>query len=93
MKAAFTHNNAYDAILLSNGTITEDVTKEVFADFAKQPDLDNWQGTGDWEEYGDDVKSAASSFGDLVAYYNEKNELVIVNSHRWEERKEFYSGN
>lgn len=89
----FVTNNAFDAVVLANGTYLE-VNKKVMRDYLDTAniDLDDWVGGAgnDWE--GDNIEAAAKGLGTVIAYY-EDDKLVIVDSGELESRKEFhYSG-
>lgn len=89
-KAILTTNNAYDTILLDNGT-TMTVTHELFKDFiSSEPEIDFWQGVEYWEEHGDTVEEAAEAYGETVAYYDDDNNFVIVDKELWQNRYDFY---
>lgn len=88
--AILTTNNAYDMVLLADGTALE-VTSEVFADLTSDAlDINNWSGNDDWSEHGDDVTTAAVAYGDVVAQVV-NGKLVIVDADKFAERKAFYS--
>lgn len=89
VQAILTSNNAYDTVLLANGTSMM-VTGAVFADLVSDTlDINNWSGNDDWSEHGDDVTTAADAYGDVVAKVV-NGHLVIVNADKFAERKEFY---
>ncbi|MDQ0414570.1 helix-turn-helix domain-containing protein [Mesobacillus stamsii] len=81
-------NNAYDAIVLANGTFME-VTSGVLAEYldSENVEIEEWVGKEDWES--DDIESFAKKFGDIIAYY-QNNELVVVNHELLQERKQFH---
>lgn len=91
MKAVFVHSNAYDVVLLENGTVLE-VDQYVFGDFINEPEFGNWHGNENWDDQYRTIREAAENYGDIVAYYSNDNKLIVYNESRWNERKEFYLG-
>lgn len=91
MKAIFTHNNAYDTILLANGTAMM-VDAETFKDFINIPELSVWDGDQDWTEHGEDIMLAASAYGKIVACYDDKDKFVIFDDNLLQDRNFFYLG-
>ncbi len=89
VQAILTSNNAYDTVLLANGTSMM-VTSAVFADLVSDAlEIGNWDGNKDWSEHGDDVTTAAVAYGDVVAQVVD-GQLVIVDEVKFNERKAFY---
>ncbi|MDT2293275.1 hypothetical protein [Paenibacillus larvae] len=90
--AIYASNNAYDAILLNNGTFIQ-VTAEVFADYINTEaiNLDEWNGGELWDDWAADLETAAQGTGEILAYY-EGNQLIIVDEAGFEERKKFTLG-
>lgn len=85
-------NNAYDAIVLANGTYIN-VTSEVFKDFldSKNIDLDNWNGESIWGEIeNESLEEAARNIGEIIAYYEDR-QLIVTDEEGMENRKEFYN--
>jgi len=67
MIAIFTHNNAYDSILLNDNNPTwMDVDTDIFKDFSNDLELDNWSGDKYWDEEGNTIQEAAKSFGEII---------------------------
>ncbi|QHZ51210.1 hypothetical protein [Paenibacillus larvae] len=93
INAIYVTNNAYDAILLKNGTFLQ-VTAEVFADYINTEaiNLDEWNGNELWDDWAADLETAAQGTGEIMAYYNTQNELIIVDKDLFEERREFFLG-
>jgi hypothetical protein len=96
MDAIYTHNNAYDTIVLSNGGAMT-VTKGVFVDFIN-PDTGNsiqyWDGDEHWDGMQAEsitITEAAEAYGEIIACY-ENGKLIVVDFLLWKERKEFYLG-
>jgi hypothetical protein len=89
VQAILTTNNAYDTVILADGTAME-VTAQVFEDLTSDAlDINNWSGTGDWSEHGEDVATAAQAYGDVVAQVID-GQLVVVDADKFAERKAFY---
>jgi len=91
MDAILVHSNAYDTVLVSNGAQPAlSVDPDVFRAFAEEPgDWGNWGSPESWAEHGDTIGEAATKYGQIVAYYDDR-VLTIVNQARWDERKLFY---
>ncbi len=97
MKAIFTHNNAYDSIILENGTVAIVDTNLFmeFADISSEKDFENWDGTEYWDGMQAEsitIEEAANAYGETVAYYKDNKNLIVTNAERWNERTEFYIG-
>lgn len=92
INAMYVTNNAYDAILLTNGTFIQ-VTAEVFADYinTENINLEDWNGNELWDDWAPDLETAAAGTGEILAYY-QGNELIIVDEAGFEERKKFTLG-
>lgn len=89
--AILVHSNAYDTVLVSNGTQPAlSVDPDVFRAFAEEPgDWGNWGSPESWAEHGDTIGEAAPKYGQIVAYYDGR-ELTVVDQARWDERRRFY---
>ena len=92
MDAVFTHNNAYDTILVANAAKPAlSVEPGLFREFVDDPgDWGDWGSPDNWAEHGDTIGEAAPKYGEIVAYYDDR-VLTIVNHARWDERQLFYS--
>ena len=91
MDAVFVHNNAYDTILVTNAAKPIlSVEPGLFREFVDDPgDWRDWNSPDNWAEHGDTIGDAATKYGQIVAYYDDR-VLTIVNQARWDERKLFY---
>ncbi len=94
-QAIYIHTNAYDTVLLQNGThalVGRDVKFHDFLD-AGPEDRDEWNGSALWDDFAKTIGEAAdilvSEGAKLLAYY-ENDALVIADEKRWQERCEFY---
>ncbi|MCY9511416.1 hypothetical protein M5W68_21600 [Paenibacillus larvae] len=84
-------NNAYDAIMLKNGTFLQ-VTSKIFAEYInKAINLNDWDGDEFWDDWAANLETAAEGTGDVLAYY-QGNEMVIVDAAGFEKRREFFLG-
>lgn len=93
-QAVFIHTNAYDAILVPNGTMI-DVTPDIFRDFISAgPDTDwtHWNGPNRWDDECETLDETAEKMRDSVVAYFEDGKLIIADPRRWEDRREFYLG-
>lgn len=90
--AIYVSNNAYDAILLKNGTFLQ-VTSKIFADYINTEaiNLDNWNGNELWDDWAADLETAAKGTGEILAYH-QGNQLIIIDEAGFEERREFFLG-
>ena len=94
MKAMFIHNNAYDTILLNNGTCFKSVEKKDL-EFLLNPneELDNWDGDESWTDHSDTMLNAAEAYGDVVVMVDDDYKLEVCDSEVWQRRIEFYGVN
>gem|GEM_PF-3117345 len=100
-QAIFLHTNAYDAILLPNGTFKL-VDRDTFIEFGEAQlsigpyNWDEWKGTESWTDFAATMEGAAEKMiadgAEQVAYY-EDGQMVIENEKRLAERCEFYGFN
>ena len=95
-KAILATNNAYDTILLANGTALT-VTASVLTDFLSDGlDIDNWHGTESWSEHRDDIASAAVAYGEAIATVEADDtgflgtQINVIDAGKFEERLDFY---
>lgn len=90
-KAIFTHNNAYDHILLSNGTCFKSVEKSDLL-FFLSPDetIDNWDGNESWVDHGETMEAAAIAYGEVVAIITDDYKLQVEDQNLLENRMMFY---
>lgn len=90
VQAILTTNNAYDSILLADGTALQ-VTQRTFREFlAAGDDILTWNGNEDWCEHTDNIETAAQAFGNVLATITD-GELVIVDAEQWTQRLAFYN--
>ena len=97
-KAIYVSTNAYDAVLLDNGTFLI-VDQKVWTHFWEAEkngdDFSNWNGFSlDLDEGGYDGEDwlwvAAEEMGDIVAYYDDARELIIYDQRLLSARKDFW---
>lgn len=86
----FVTNNAFDAVVLANGTYLE-VNKQVMKDYLDTANIDigDWVGGAGNDWVGEDVETAAKELGTVIAYY-EDDKLVVVDEELMAERKDFH---
>ncbi|MHB8983799.1 MAG: hypothetical protein ACYC4E_00395 [Carboxydocellales bacterium] len=91
MKAILAYRTDKDTILLNNGKSLINVDQESFRYFSEAPNFDQWQGSQNWDDRFT-IEEASTDYGLIVAFYDNNNNLVIVDDLRWAERKRFYLG-
>lgn len=101
-QAAYISTNAYDMILVPDGSFIT-VGKQEFADFLDPGDFNDWDGPDRWDDYAETMDGAIEEFtkhmdnaseGDqsrLLAYY-EDGKLIIVDAQRFEQQRALYLG-
>jgi len=94
ISAILVTNNAYDAVILADGTACM-VSDSVFKDFLNEQDgFSSWQSPDDWRQEGSkNIVEAADTYGEWVVWYDKEGKLHIEDDFKWEERKLFYSCN
>lgn len=91
INAVYITNNAFDAVLLQDGTYIE-VDKEVFSDYISPTVIEwlsNWHGTESWEDINKNIEMAAEELGEILAYYQD-DKLVISDQDQFNQRKDFF---
>ncbi len=90
--AILINTNAYDGILLPNGTWIE-VDEKVMYDFInaekENDDFSNWDGPNRWDDYAETLENAINDGMQVISYY-EDGKMVIVDNAKWEELQETY---
>lgn len=100
-QAIYLHTNAYDLILVPDGTFLT-VDRDVLADFGEEElmidgsNFENWHGVDYWNDFAKTMEEAASILceegAEMLAYY-ENDVIVYVDREKMKLRCEFYDFN
>jgi hypothetical protein len=85
--AYFTHNNAYDAIVIDTTRQYFHILGTTLADFLAD---DPGQFAHDWDGTPLDDGEEVSDYGDVLAYREQDGPVVVVEPERWAERLRFH---
>jgi hypothetical protein len=91
-QAIYVTTNAYDAVMLADGSWMH-VDPQVMADFiaaqTNGDDFTNWSGDNRWDDFAETLEAAVDQ-GEMLAYY-ENGKLVVLDTKYFNERIEFNS--
>lgn len=90
--AIITTNNAYDTVLLKNGSALQ-LTPSAFHDLTSASlDIDNWSGREYWTDQAATITDAAPLYGQTIAQII-RGTLIVTDQKQFDARREFYRVN